>query len=168
MNAQTTNLHLTQQELIERWNSIRWSTGHNNGALYAFFPEETYTEDSGLYVSVDDGKNWNMVAMAFVEGEICDLVAHPTNPQILALTTTAGVYMSNDTGEHFSQLCDWGNSYVAFDMLNPNLIYYGGQQHFISDTASVHPPHYKFQYTLLLLSVVFGALLTTGITFAAI
>lgn len=156
--------HPIKIELAERWHSIRWSAGHSNKSIYAFFPEETYANDTGLYVSTDDGETWNKATMRGIEGRICDLAAHPTSSEILSLTTSVGVYLSKDAGEHFAKICDWGGSYVAFDMFSPNLMYYAGQQYMINDNDWSKEKRYNFWQHLILSTITFCIMLITGMS----
>jgi photosystem II stability/assembly factor-like uncharacterized protein len=91
---------------------------------------------NGIYKSVDAGKTWNHVWTQ--EGQIGQMVVHPTNPDIAFAAVLGhafgpnperGVYRTTDGGRTWKQVlkknADTGASAVTLDPSNPNILFAG-------------------------------------------
>jgi photosystem II stability/assembly factor-like uncharacterized protein len=91
---------------------------------------------NGIYKSVDAGKTWTHVWTQ--EGQIGQLVVHPTNPDIafaavlghaFGANPERGVYRTTDGGRSWKQVLrkdpDTGASAVTLDPSNPNIVFAG-------------------------------------------
>ncbi|MGO4886767.1 F510_1955 family glycosylhydrolase [Anaerobacillus sp. MEB173] len=78
--------------------------GYYNHAIYLLNEYQNPTLDLGFFVSKDDGQTWNEISTADLGGHILNIAVHPTNEDTVALTTEAGVYLSEDAGESFTLL----------------------------------------------------------------
>lgn len=60
--------------------------------------------EQGFYKSFDEGASWASASANGLEGEVSALALHPTDSNFVAAATSAGVYLSEDSGENFSLL----------------------------------------------------------------
>ena len=56
---------------------------------------------TGLYYTVDDGKNWRRAATQGLPQDPSSIAVHPSNGKTVAAATDGGLYLSRDGGEHF-------------------------------------------------------------------
>jgi len=91
---------------------------------------------NGIYKSADAGKNWKHVWKQ--EGQIGQMIVHPTNPDIAfaavlgkvwGANAERGVYRTTDGGKTWVQVlkkdADTGASDVCFDPSNPRILFAG-------------------------------------------
>ncbi|WP_231571353.1 WD40/YVTN/BNR-like repeat-containing protein [Gordoniibacillus kamchatkensis] len=58
----------------------------------------------GIYYSKDEGKLWTSSRADGLQGQMTALAVHPDEESILAVGTTAGIYLSKDYGQTFTAL----------------------------------------------------------------
>lgn len=81
------------------------AVGYNTHTIYLFNPRPNdKLRASGLYVSLDQTKNWEMSSLSGIEGNILSIAAHPTNEAAVAIGTSVGAYLSTDFGNKFDKL----------------------------------------------------------------
>lgn len=81
------------------------SAGYRTHTLYVLNEQaNSKMKQSGLFYSQDEGKTWTGSRMSGVQGQIAALVVHPTQASVVAVGTTAGVFVSNDYGDSFTLL----------------------------------------------------------------
>jgi photosystem II stability/assembly factor-like uncharacterized protein len=80
-------------------------------AVYVYNTEPNSLMDrAGLYSSLNDGKTWRRAQAVGLEGPLLSLAVHPTDPNVVAAGTRAGLFISRDAGGHFSR--QFGNAQV--------------------------------------------------------
>ena len=86
--------------------------------------------DGGLFISHDAGKSWTAVE-AMKGQSILALTQAPSDPKILIAGTLKGVYRSEDSGVHWTQITPLGSmelhevESIAIDPKDPHTIYAG-------------------------------------------
>jgi photosystem II stability/assembly factor-like uncharacterized protein len=81
------------------------AAGYRSGAIYVINAERNSRMPSpGLYVTEDEGRTWKAAAAAGLGGQVTSIAAHPTSPQIVALGTSTGLYVSRDYGASFRRI----------------------------------------------------------------
>lgn len=94
------------------------ATGWNTNAIYVWSPApNSRMRAPGLYHSPNDGFMWARTAASGLEGELHALAVHPNDAAVVAAATSRGVFLSKDSGEHFSTLVPATDAYsVMFDL----------------------------------------------------
>ncbi|RPF53481.1 F510_1955 family glycosylhydrolase [Aquisalibacillus elongatus] len=80
------------------------AVGYSSHDIFLYNPKPNSELKSGFYISKDEGDTWKNISVVGVKGEYVDLAIHPTNSNLLAIATTAGVYFSEDGGVNFNLL----------------------------------------------------------------
>lgn len=80
---------------------------------------------AGIYYTVNDGFAWKKAAGRGLSGENASLAVHPTTPEIVAMGTRAGLFLSTDSAEEFQHLTSGQALAVAFDLDGTHLWYAG-------------------------------------------
>lgn len=95
------------------------------------------TVGQGVWRSLDEGETFQrFCAGMFMEAEVRALVVHPTNPECLYAGTEAGLYRTQNGGEHWERLdtpfdpgSGWPAGVAVWSLLihprDPNLIFVG-------------------------------------------
>src|SRR5271156_5466406 len=86
--------------------------------------------DGGIFISHDSGATWT--SSSDMDGKsVRALSQAPSNPKILIAGAITGVYRSEDSGVHWTQISPIGNGEIlkvesiAIDPVNPKIIYAG-------------------------------------------
>lgn len=61
-------------------------------------------KSTGLYYTKDDAKTWSKSEMNGSSGEPLTLATHPSDDKVIVLGSKEGLYLSNDSGNHFEKL----------------------------------------------------------------
>lgn len=78
--------------------------GYNNHTLYVLNPAANSTLPAGLHYSLDDGQTWQPCAAQGITGQPFQIAVHPTEANIIAIATEAGLFLSDDYGNSFSRV----------------------------------------------------------------
>jgi photosystem II stability/assembly factor-like uncharacterized protein len=78
--------------------------GYQNHAIYLLNPMPNSRLSTGMHYSLDDGKTWKQSAMRGVTAQPIQIAVHPTDANVVALATEAGLLLSMDHGETFERL----------------------------------------------------------------
>ena len=119
------------------------AAGHSNNALYVYnSAPNAQMPRPGIYQRLEDGAAWRSARGEGLTGEIYVLAAHPTDAGTLAAATGAGLFLSQDGGDHFTRLAA-GHVTTAYFPLEGDSVWFGvfdGQPRlFITGLAS--SPH---------------------------
>jgi len=106
--------------------------GYNNHALYVLNPSANSKLATGLYYSLDDGKTWQQSAAQGVTSPPLHIAVHPTEANVVALSTEAGLLLSTNYGETFEPIDTSGP--VTTAAFSPD----GARLLFGADTLSVY------------------------------
>lgn len=81
------------------------AASHASGAIYVFNVERNWRMgDTGLHVTLDEGKTWEGAAASGLTGQIISLAAHPTAAGTVAVGTADGLYFSRNHGATFKRI----------------------------------------------------------------
>ena len=81
------------------------AAGYASNAIYVVNAEpNSRMRDTGLHITLDEGKSWKRPASSGVSGEIIGLAAHPTEAGTVAIGTTTGLYVSRKHGAAFKRV----------------------------------------------------------------
>lgn len=80
------------------------AVAYKSHAIYVFNEQPNAKLTSiGLYDSKDDAKTWNKAEMNGFSEEPLAMAVHPTDDKVIAIGTKSGLYLSNDSGNHFEK-----------------------------------------------------------------
>ncbi|MDH3600930.1 MAG: glycosyl hydrolase [Candidatus Tectomicrobia bacterium] len=81
------------------------ATSYGTNAVYVYNPAaNSRMPQPGLYVTTDDGQQWHRAKSTGVSGRVFALAVHPTESNRVAMGTANGLYLSQDTGDHFQRV----------------------------------------------------------------
>lgn len=78
--------------------------GYNNHTLYVLNPAANLTLPAGLHYSLDDGQTWQPCAAQGISGQPFQIAVHPTEANVIAIATEAGLFLSEDYGNSFTRV----------------------------------------------------------------
>lgn len=92
--------------------------------VYVLNPSQNSLLTPGLHYSLDAGQNWEQSAASGLTANPTQIAVHPTEPNLVALATQSGVFLSNDFGNTFSQATNTGAvTSIAFDPNGDRLLF---------------------------------------------
>jgi WD40 repeat protein len=98
--------------------------GYENHAIYLFSPAPNSKLSPGVHSSLDDGKTWKQAAMQGLTGNLINIAVHPIDPNVVAVATEAGLFLSSDRGGTFNQIAQGSPvSAVAFSPKGDQLLF---------------------------------------------
>lgn len=111
------------------------AVGYKSHDIFLMNPAENSLLAPGFHKSMDEGKTWEEVNAAGLEGEVSALALHPTNSDLVAAATSTGIYVSEDGGSKFDLVTkesaigtavffDEDSLYLASYASGPSLIKY--------------------------------------------
>jgi hypothetical protein len=102
------------------------ATSWNTNAIYVWNPApSSRLKRPGLHYTRNDGFTWKAARAEALSGEPRALAVHPDNAAIVAVATSAGLYISTDSGERFGKLAGDGEGLAAFFDLDGEDVWYG-------------------------------------------
>ncbi|USK49003.1 hypothetical protein LIT38_21085 [Bacillus sp. CMF12] len=76
------------------------AAGYDTNIIYMINQENSDELEAGVYRSQDAGKTWDPVSLNGLEADTLGMIAaHPTHPEIMAMSTRSGIFFSQDKGE---------------------------------------------------------------------
>ena len=78
--------------------------GYHNHAIYVLNPLPSSRLPAGLHYSLDDGKTWKQSALQGVSAQPVQIAVHPAQPNVVALATDGGLFLSSDHGATFERV----------------------------------------------------------------
>lgn len=112
------------------------AAGYRSHHLFVMNPQENSQMGPGYFRSEDEGKGWQQVDGKGLEGEISAFAMHPSDSQLIAAATTAGIFLSEDGGDSFTLVTEDGIYGTAVFFSEDALYYatYGTQAELIEYT----------------------------------
>ncbi len=102
------------------------ATSWNTNAIYVWNPApSSRMRAPGLHFTVNDGFGWKRAAAHGLSGEPHAIAVHPDTASTVAVATTAGLFLSRDSGERFTQIASGGQGLSAFFDLEGKHLWYG-------------------------------------------
>jgi len=99
-------------------------TSYETNAVYAYTPApNSRMKRPGLYYTLNDGFAWKPAKAEGLGGPIHAVAVHPSKPQIIAVATKEGIYLSSDYGERFDRIVPGQGLAVFFDLDGEHLIF---------------------------------------------
>ncbi|MGY3716947.1 F510_1955 family glycosylhydrolase [Sutcliffiella cohnii] len=79
------------------------AAGYNSLTLYALNEHPNRKLDKGLYYTTDEGTTWRKSAMdGFTARSIGNIATHPTKSNMVAISSSQGLYFSDNYGDTFT------------------------------------------------------------------
>ena len=101
------------------------ATGWNTNAVYVWNPApSSRMRRPGLHYTVNNGLAWQPAGAAGLQGEPHAIAVHPDNPGVVAVATSAGLFVSRNSGDKFTLLAP-GQAVSAFFDLDGKHLWYG-------------------------------------------
>ena len=112
------------------------AVGYRSHHLFVMNPQQNSQMGPGYFRSEDEGAEWKQVDGAGLEGTIYAFAMHPSDSQLIAAATTAGIFLSEDGGDSFKLLTDAEKAGTAVFFSEEALYYatYGTQAELIKYT----------------------------------
>ncbi|MGM0804662.1 MAG: F510_1955 family glycosylhydrolase [Bacillota bacterium] len=102
------------------------AAGYENHVLYAYTSmANSRMPSDGLYYSNDDAKSWNESDLTNVEGEITGIAVHPTDTNVVAISSQNKVHLSRNKGKTFEELTNM-KQVTSLTFTNKNSLLVGG------------------------------------------
>ncbi|PAE36664.1 F510_1955 family glycosylhydrolase [Bacillus sp. 7884-1] len=78
------------------------AAGFNSHTIYAINETPNSQLETGLYYSKDEGKTWKQSKMqGFSASSIGNIATHPTESNLIGISTDKGLYLSDNNGDQF-------------------------------------------------------------------
>lgn len=101
------------------------ATGWNTNAVYVWNPApSSRMRRPGLHYTVNNGLAWQPAGASGLKGEPHAIAVHPDNAGVVAVATSAGLFVSRDSGEKFTMVAP-GQTLSAFFDLDGKHLWYG-------------------------------------------
>jgi hypothetical protein len=102
------------------------ATGWNTNAIYVWNPApSSRMKAPGLHYTLNDGFAWKRAGANGLGGEPRAIAVHPDDAATVAVATSEGLYLSRNSGEHFSKTAANGEGLSAFFDLEGKFVWYG-------------------------------------------
>jgi hypothetical protein len=102
------------------------ATSWNTNAVYVWNSAPTSRMRSpGLHFTLTDGSSWKKSSATGLAGEPRALAVHPDNAALIAVATSQGLFLSDDSGGHFRKVAAGGEGLAVFFDLDGKEIWYG-------------------------------------------
>jgi hypothetical protein len=102
------------------------ATSWETSAIYIWNPApSSRMKRPGLHYTVNDGFTWKPARAAGLRGDPRALAVHPSEPKVVAVATSAGIFLSRDSGERFEPVENGAQGLSAFFDLDGKHLWYG-------------------------------------------
>jgi len=102
------------------------ATSWNSNAIYVWNPApSSRMKRPGLHSTVNDGFTWKPARAAGLRGDPQALAVHPSDPKLIAVATSEGIFLSRDSGERFAPIASGAQGLSAFFDLDGRHLWYG-------------------------------------------
>ncbi|RJQ87301.1 MAG: glycosyl hydrolase [Desulfobacteraceae bacterium] len=100
------------------------AAGYGSKAVYVYNHEpNSRMPDPGIFFTLNDGITWQRAPAAGLSGDPACIAVHPENPEIVAVGTKSGLYLSSDAGDSFHAFASGQVLAVFFDLDGRHLWY---------------------------------------------
>ena len=102
------------------------ATSWNTNAIYVWNPApSSRISKTGRHYTLNDGFAWKPAPAAGLEGDPRALAVHPDEAATVAVATSAGIYLSRDSGSSFKPVAQEGEGLAVFFDLDGKHLWYG-------------------------------------------
>lgn len=99
-------------------------TSYETNAIYVYSPGRNSRMDRpGIYSTLNGGFRWTRLPAQGLSGTVRAIAVHPSNPRIVAIATSDGLFLSTDGGDGFDRLAAGQALAALFDLDAENLLY---------------------------------------------
>lgn len=81
------------------------AVGYESHAIYAVNQMKNSKMETGVYYS-EDAKEWEKVQLNGTPNQVSGIATHPTDSNVVAITSPLGLFVSSDKGESFDRLTE--------------------------------------------------------------
>ncbi|MDP4552341.1 hypothetical protein Q9251_15805 [Alkalihalobacillus macyae] len=81
------------------------TVGYESHAIYAVNQMKNSKMDTGVYFS-EDAKEWEKVQLNGTPDQVSGIATHPTDSNVVAITSPLGLFVSSDKGKSFDRLTE--------------------------------------------------------------
>ncbi|TKD71329.1 F510_1955 family glycosylhydrolase [Pseudalkalibacillus hwajinpoensis] len=81
------------------------AVGYNTHAIYAVNQQKNSKMDVGVYYS-ENAKDWERVQLNGTPDKVAGIFTHPSDSNVLAITSPTGLYVSSDQGKSFNRVTE--------------------------------------------------------------
>lgn len=99
--------------------------GYQNHAIYIFNGVPNSRLTLGAHYSLDDGQTWQESRLLGIASRPARIAVHPTEPNIVALATEGGLFLSSDYGDNFELINENGPAIAADFDPSGALLFFG-------------------------------------------
>ncbi|MDQ7024116.1 MAG: hypothetical protein Q9P44_01010 [Anaerolineae bacterium] len=103
------------------------SASYRGDTVYVFNVMPNSVMSTGLYYSLDGGQIWEASAASGLTSNPMSIAVHPDEPNIVAIATQNGMYLSTDFGATFQMIDDAPATAAEFDTQDGDKLYFGSQ-----------------------------------------
>ena len=101
-------------------------TSWNTNAIYVWNPAPSSRMGKpGLHYTLNDGFAWKPAAAAGLQGDPRAVAVHPDDAATVAVATSAGAYLSRDSGNRFEAVARKGEGLAVFFDLDGKHVWHG-------------------------------------------
>ena len=102
------------------------ATSWNTNAIYVWNPApSSRMREPGLHFTTNDGFAWKRSRAEGLQGDPLALAVHPANATMVAVATSAGIYLSRDSGARFAPVAAGAQGVSVFFDLDGKHLWYG-------------------------------------------
>jgi WD40 repeat protein len=80
--------------------------GYKNHTIYVGNSQKNSRIGVGLFYSLDDGRTWKQSGLRGLSSQPIQIAVHPTKPNVVAIATESGLFLSSDYGDRFDRVGD--------------------------------------------------------------
>lgn len=101
-------------------------TSWNTNAIYVWNPApSSRMRKLGLHYTLNEGFAWKPAQAAGLKGDPHALAVHPDDAATVAVATSAGIYLSRDSGDRFQPVAEQAQGLAVFFDLDGKHLWYG-------------------------------------------
>lgn len=97
--------------------------GYRSHDLFVMNPKANSEMEAGFYLSENAGEDWERLEPQGLDGDLMALAIHPDNPELMAVASSSGVFLSKDRGATFERLTENGEFGTAVHFTENQLFY---------------------------------------------
>lgn len=99
-------------------------TSYETNAVYAYTPApNSRMKRPGIYYTLNDGFAWKAAQAQGLDGALHAIAVHPTKPQMVAVATKEGIFLSSDRGDRFDRIAAGQGLAVFFELDGEHLVF---------------------------------------------
>lgn len=102
------------------------AAGWISNVVYVWNPARNWgMPTAGLHHTLDEGRSWRRSRSLELSGEVASIAVHPRDARNVAVATSAGVFLSRDSGDRFANIAPKLQGFSVFFDLDARRLWYG-------------------------------------------